>query len=132
MGIPSYFKKIHDDCPEVIVKNIDSTINSFLFLDLNCAIHPCCRKASDGYKKSANDYCETKMINSVVNYIEKLVTIVNPSLLYIAIDGIAPLAKMRQQRLRRFKNIIEKQNELDLKKRLIWLKKMKNIGIQML
>tara|TARA_Y100000590_G_scaffold179768_1_gene204931 strand:- start:23058 stop:24803 length:1746 start_codon:yes stop_codon:yes gene_type:complete len=118
MGIPSYFKKIHDDCPEVIIKNIDSSINNFLFLDLNCAIHPCCRKASDGYKKSANDYCETKMINSVLNYIEKLVNIVNPSLLYIAIDGVAPLAKMRQQRLRRFKNIIDKKNELDLKKRL--------------
>ena len=44
MGIPLFFKKLCDDYPEAIVKNVNALNNNFLFLDLNCAIHPCCKK----------------------------------------------------------------------------------------
>ena len=109
MGIPLYFKIISEKYPTIIKNNLDNNINN-LFLDLNCAIHPCCRKILEEY--SVNNFnqniVENKMIHEVLNYIQKLVQMVNPQLLYIAIDGVAPCAKMNQQRLRRYKTIYEK------------------------
>ena len=109
MGIPLYFKTISEKYPNIIKENIDNKNN--LFLDLNCAIHPCCRKIIEEYSSNnANKLnVERKMINEVLNYINKLVKMCDPSLLYIAIDGVAPCAKMNQQRLRRYKTIYEKK-----------------------
>jgi len=110
MGIPLYFKQISEKYPSIIKDSLDSSKNNNLFLDLNCAIHPCCRKILEEYSNTTltNDIVESKMIHEVLNYIQKLVQMVNPQLLYIAIDGVAPCAKMNQQRLRRYKNIYEK------------------------
>ena len=44
MGIPLYFKIIPDKFDNIIVDDIAN--KDSLFLDLNCAIHPCCRKYS--------------------------------------------------------------------------------------
>ena len=110
MGIPLYFKIISEKYPNIIKDNLDLSKDNNLFLDLNCAIHPCCRKILEEY--SVNNFnqniVESKMINEVLNYIQKLVQMVDPKLLYIAIDGVAPCAKMNQQRLRRYKTIYEK------------------------
>ena len=109
MGIPLYFKTISEKYPIIIKDNIDNKNN--LFLDLNCAIHPCCRKIIEEYSENNVNKLniERKMINEVLNYIHKLVSMCEPSLLYIAIDGVAPCAKMNQQRLRRYKTIYEKK-----------------------
>ena len=110
MGIPLYFKIISEKYPNIIKENLDNKTNN-LFLDLNCAIHPCCHKILENY--SVNNFnqniVENKMINEVLNYIQKLVSMVEPQLLYIAIDGVAPCAKMNQQRLRRYKTVYEKE-----------------------
>ena len=55
MGIPLYFKQLSDKYPD-IVKEVTKGNN--LFLDLNCAIHPCCRKIIIEHSKS----CDTKDI----------------------------------------------------------------------
>jgi len=116
MGIPLYFKIISEKYPDIIKSNIEK--KDSLFLDLNCAIHPCCRKILENY--SVNNFnknnVENKMINEVLNYIHKLVAFVNPKLLYLAIDGVAPCAKMNQQRLRRYKTIYEKEKTDSIKK----------------
>ena len=41
MGIPVYFKTIVQEYESTILKKDKLQCNS-LFLDLNCAIHPCC------------------------------------------------------------------------------------------
>ena len=48
MGIPLYFKIISEKYPNIIKDNLDNNKNN-LFLDLNCAIHPCCRKILEEY-----------------------------------------------------------------------------------
>ena len=114
MGIPLYFKIISEKYPEIIRDNIDN--KDSLFLDLNCAIHPCCRKVIEDSGNIDTERLEKRMINEVLRYIEKLFLLVNPKLLYIAIDGVAPCAKMNQQRLRRYKTILDKNNIDKIKK----------------
>ena len=119
MGIPLYFKIISDRYPEIILENIKN--KDSLFLDLNCAIHPCCRKIIEEYNTKKNvsiETIESRMINETLNYIEKLVKLVKPKLLYIAIDGVAPCAKMNQQRLRRYKSVYEKEKHREINRKL--------------
>ena len=64
-----------------------------LYLDLNCAIHYCCREIlkDEDFSKTKQNEIEDKMINNVIKYIELLVDYSKPSkLLYIAIDGSLP------------------------------------------
>jgi 5'-3' exonuclease len=118
MGIPLYFKSIYDDYPDIIINDIDGLSN--LFLDLNCAIHPCCANILSNYNSQeiTKANLEKKMINETINYIEFILSKVNPKLLYVAIDGVAPLAKMNQQRLRRYKSIFEKKQINSIKEEL--------------
>jgi 5'-3' exonuclease len=51
------------------------------------------------------DELETEIINKVISSIHSYVYYIKPNeLLYIAFDGVAPFAKMEQQRVRRYKN----------------------------
>jgi len=99
MGIPVYYKNIVEDYPEIIspLKNIK--VNN-LFLDLNCAIHPCCANKTD----------ENEMYLSIFEKIIECIELTNvKDLVYIAIDGAAPRSKMEQQRQRRLKSLKEKK-----------------------
>ena len=98
MGIPVYFKTLVQEYQDSILikKKLDS-VNS-LFLDLNCAIHPCCQGETD----------ESIMLDKIITKIEELIDYTNvEDLLYIAVDGIPPKGKMKQQRMRRYKTILE-------------------------
>ena len=98
MGIPVYFKTLVQEYQDsILIKNKLTSIQS-LFLDLNCAIHPCCSGESD----------EEIMLNKIISKIEELVQYTNvEDLLYIAVDGIPPKGKMKQQRMRRYKSMYE-------------------------
>ena len=98
MGIPVYFKTLVQEYQDLIlIKNKLTSVQS-LFLDLNCAIHPCCSGESD----------EEIMLNKIISKIDELVQYTNvEDLLYITVDGIPPKGKMKQQRMRRYKSIYE-------------------------
>lgn len=91
-------------CHKQLVNNVNE-----LYLDANCLIHPTCFEvfyANKSLLQSNPEKLENLMIVAVVKYIEMLVKLVNPdTLVYIAIDGVAPYAKMKQQKTRRFKTI---------------------------
>lgn len=118
-----------DQCtiPEKDKENL-SNINN-LFLDANCLIHPCCAQITSAFpqliKEHYEDYklnknnintdlttytqLELKMFNKIVEYMVYLTDFSKPkTLLYIAIDGVAPRAKMKQQRYRRYHSYKEK------------------------
>ena len=119
MGIPSYFRAITSTNPDIIVNQKLANIKSF-YLDFNGAIHGCCRKVIDqGYTKRKKLQFEKRMITECIEYLDKMVEYVNPSqLVYIAIDGPAPRAKMTQQRIRRFKSVKERQTIHQIKQEL--------------
>ena len=49
---------------------------------------------------------ENYLIEDVCKYLKKIVHVVDPShQVFVGVDGVVPMAKMRQQRLRRFKSI---------------------------
>ena len=120
MGIPLFFKKITDEYGHIIIDTKEISNVNRLFLDLNCAIHPCCRRITEeNYDSKCKGKYELRMFNEIISYIKLIVDLVKPDvLLYIAIDGVAPKAKMAQQRLRRFKTIKDRDTKNKIKNEL--------------
>jgi len=98
MGIPVYFKTILTKYQDsILIKNKLNNVDS-LFFDLNCLIHPCCR----------NEKNESIMIQIIIDNIYKLIEYSNvKKLIYISIDGVAPGGKLKQQKMRRHKSVLE-------------------------
>lgn len=92
-----------------MLDNINS-IDYFL-IDANCLIHPVCFKIiADNPDLKDKDKLESKMISAVLEYLNKLISYVDPKNgIYLAIDGVAPIAKIKQQRSRRFKSVSDKK-----------------------
>ena len=83
-------------------------------LDLNCAIYYCVHKLQKRtpYDPINNARWEEEIITSVITYIQYMTAQVKPTeMLYIAVDGVAPMAKIRQQRVRRFKSAVGAEEE---------------------
>ena len=76
-----------------------------LYLDMNGIIHNCTHKDSDS---PTFRMTEDKMFIAIFNYIEHLFSKIKPQqLFFMAIDGVAPRAKMNQQRARRFRTALD-------------------------
>ena len=119
MGIPSYFRWVAAKYDTIIQKKLNLPV-ARLFLDLNCAIHPCARRVTEqGYQKGQREEWERKICVEVVRYIEHLLHFCTPTqMLFISIDGVAPRAKMAQQRSRRFKSVKENKQRNEILQRL--------------
>ena len=110
MGIPLYFRYLINNYDNIVSNNNQIKQIDNLFLDLNCAIHYCCRDILKNitYDVKMKNKIEEKMINNIIDYIEILVKYSNPQkLLFITIDGVAPKAKMNQQRMMTYENAYE-------------------------
>ena len=116
------------------VKYDMSSINE-LYLDTNCLIHPVCFKVFNENQSLSitNPHkLEEKMIKEVIIYIEKLISHINPStLVYIAIDGVAPMAKIKHQRMRRFKSVLDNsiKEDIAIKHNIEYIKPWNNSAI---
>ena len=77
-----------------------------LYLDMNGIIHVCCRTEESDIHSSENT-TEEMMIRSIYSYIEHIFQSIRPrKRFFMAIDGVAPRAKLNQQRQRRFRKVM--------------------------
>ena len=108
MGVPSLFVELVKKYKNIIFHNPNLKIDS-LYLDYNCGIHPACYRILEKYPDYKDtDWLEDKMLDEIISYLDKIIKFVKPSkLIYLAIDGPAPVAKMKQQRQRRYKSAYE-------------------------
>ena len=99
------------------ISQIIKTYNSFLsynnvhnlYFDSNSIIYDCLRELINiEYIHNTNKF-ENELIKMVCEKLVSYINIINPSdNVIIAFDGVAPVAKMEQQRSRRFKTHFEK------------------------
>ena len=113
MGIPKFAYFLTNRYP-LIIKNIKNETDippiDNLYLDFNGIIH----------NVSHNYFCDASKITSTTNeiyaeiceVIKQIVHLIKPkNLLFISIDGVAPRAKMNQQRIRRFRKVLNEKKE---------------------
>lgn len=110
LGIPKMFRWLTDQYPNIIKDRLeeglseDIAVDNF-YLDMNGIIHPCTHGNADGEFIYLD---ETAMFKKIFLYVDRLYKMVQPSkVLYLAVDGVAPRAKMNQQRSRRFRSAKE-------------------------
>jgi 5'-3' exonuclease len=108
MGIPSYFSYIVKNHPSIIKKYVQHILKvDNLYLDCNSIIY-------DAYTKMEFDkLTETvavSIIRRVISKIEEYINTIQPSkTVIVAFDGVAPVAKLEQQRSRRYKSWYQNQ-----------------------
>lgn len=109
MGIPSYYKKLADHTKGLISKSYTGKASA-LYFDFNCMIYHVARRPNSklppypGYDEK--DSWEQLLLDDIVKYIVKVwQSVGQPSEVFLAIDGVVPMAKIKQQRLRRFKSV---------------------------
>ncbi|XP_047155317.1 5'-3' exoribonuclease 3-like [Vigna umbellata] len=115
MGVPAFYRWLTDKYPRV-VQDVDKAMQDpngvkydNLYLDMNAIIHPCFHPDSNHDDIPLPTTFED-VFRNVFDYIDRLVDTVRPrKLVYMAIDGIAPRAKMNQQRSRRFRAAKDKE-----------------------
>jgi 5'-3' exonuclease len=104
MGIPSYYKRLIDRFPRLVQRGFETMDSDILLMDFNCLIYQCVRNLPP-YTHETRDVWETALLEAVKTYTVKVWTAAGkPSQVFIGVDGVVPMAKIRQQRLRRFKS----------------------------
>lgn len=107
MGVPKFFRWLSERYPAISTLIAESRIPEFdsLYLDMNGIIHNCTHSDSDS---PTFRMTEDQMFIAIFNYIEHLFGKIKPKkLFYMAVDGVAPRAKMNQQRARRFRTALD-------------------------
>ncbi|KAF3158412.1 hypothetical protein TWF788_004744 [Orbilia oligospora] len=109
MGVPKFFRWMSERYPAISQLIAENRIPEFdaLYLDMNGIIHNCTHKDSDS---PTFRMTEEKMFIAIFNYIEHLFGKIKPKkTFFMAIDGVAPRAKMNQQRARRFRTALDNE-----------------------
>lgn len=109
MGIPKMFRFLTDRYPLILQRLDEDHVFDHFYLDMNGIIHQCTHPSDDEIAIENID----EMFQRIFDYTERLFRIVAPKkLMFLAIDGVAPRAKMNQQRSRRFRSAKDAERAL--------------------
>ncbi|KAK0166620.1 hypothetical protein PV327_004112 [Microctonus hyperodae] len=103
MGVPKFARFICERYPCILELLNDYQIPEFdnLYLDMNGIIH-CCSHPNDA--DAHFRITEETIFKNIFHYLEILFRTIKPQkLFFMAVDGVAPRAKINQQRSRRFR-----------------------------
>ena len=112
MGIPKFFRYISERWPMILQLIEGTQIPEFdnLYLDMNSILHTCTHGNDDDVTKRMT---EEEVFAKIFTYIDHLFLTIKPKkTFYMAIDGVAPRAKMNQQRSRRFRTAMDAEHAL--------------------
>ena len=102
MGIPSYFSYIVKNHQKIIKKLERNKKPNNFYLDCNSIVYDVVNNAENGI---VQETINAIIISLVISKIEEYILFVSPTTnVYIAFDGVAPFAKLEQQRQRRYKS----------------------------
>ena len=104
MGIPFYFSYLIKNHKQIISKLETLSFINNLYLDCNSIIYD-----SLDFKLFENkSQFENLIIRNVILKIENIIKIINPNKkIFIAFDGVPPIAKLNQQKNRRYKSSLQ-------------------------
>lgn len=113
MGVPSFFSWVYKIIKNISVENFNTPIDCF-HLDANSLFHPKCQEVLSKYQNSliSEDELEDIMIKEIIISISGLIKKVKTTKVFISVDGVVPLGKIKQQRLRRFKRVFDEEKML--------------------
>ena len=114
MGIPKFYRYLSERYPlinEVVTSNEYLPHCDYLYLDVNGIIH----NATHGNSALGKVPSTDQVASYVMGYISHIFKQIQPKkLMFIAVDGVAPRAKLNQQRSRRFRTICDRCEEMEL------------------
>lgn len=106
MGVPSLFRWLQLSHKETIHNVNENLAVDNLYLDFNAIIHTCVKPGLEDEEETEKD-----LYGTVGDFIDYVLAKVRPrKLLYIAVDGVAPRAKLGHQRARRYKSALGKKD----------------------
>ena len=112
MGIPKFYRYLSERYPlinEVVTSPQYLPVCDYLYLDLNGVIH----NATHGDSVTQGVRSEETVADYVMGYISHIFKQIKPrKLMFIAVDGVAPRAKLNQQRSRRFRSAYDSMAEV--------------------
>lgn len=103
MGVPKFYRWISEryPCLSEVVKEYQIPDFDNLYLDMNGIIHTCSHPNDDDPHFRIT---EEKIFAGICHYLDFLFRMIKPKkVFFMAVDGVAPRAKMNQQRGRRFR-----------------------------
>jgi len=104
MGVPKFYRWISEryPCLSEVIKDYQMPEFDNLYLDMNGIIHVCSHPDDNNPHFRIT---EEKIFADISHYIEVLFRMIKPKkVFFMAVDGVAPRAKMNQQRSRRFRS----------------------------
>jgi len=123
MGIPKFYGFLRDNYSNVLRRNVPRFVSSFS-LDMNGIIHNRAQfvyaygEYADPIRRKFVEQADPKMLeaefhNAISVKLQEILVQVQPTETFaMAIDGVAPQAKISQQRQRRFKNTLTQEGKV--------------------
>ena len=102
MGIPSYFAYLMRNHKKIIARFTPQHVDN-LYLDSNSIVYDVVRSLK---YDPANTAFDSELIRAVCAKLQSYLDLVKPRRVFIAFDGVPPMAKMKQQRDRRYKSLL--------------------------